>query len=305
MVAAEFGHYLDEFRWSDSEWESLLLSIRAKRCTPFVGAGACAGLLPTATDLVDEWVKSDGYPFTSGRSLDRVAQYVATVRDVQVPKLRIVEKFRSLRITRPFDPSDEAHTLNRLAKLRQPIYLTTNYDDYLVAALTNEFNAGPEVACCDWYLPRDKRRRFKGLAPTADKPLVYHLHGRYQDPPSMVLTEDDYLDFLTQVIDDKRLLPPAVDGAFGNSMFLFIGYGLTDLNFRVLFKKLAMYRAANAYTHVAVQLEPGDTQATNEMKLRQAVYLSKLYKDFLKVKLFWATAAEFMRELTDRLGAHP
>jgi hypothetical protein len=39
--------------------------------------------------------------------------------------------------------------------------------------------------------------------PSPTEPLVYHLHGFDQVPPSLVLSEDDYLEFLVAIPRDK------------------------------------------------------------------------------------------------------
>jgi hypothetical protein len=293
---------LQEYAWNEGDWEVLLLSIEEKSCTPFLGAGACAGYLPTAESLAEEWALLDGFPFKEGRSLDRVAQYVATKTAPQVPKFRIAAKFRELKKLHHPNFDDPNYALRIIARLRQPIYLTTNYDDYMAQAIEKEINHAPDIAFCEWHKPRAERKRLRGLAPTPERPLVYHLHGVYQDPKSIVVTEDDYLDFLAQVIDDKGLMPPAIDAAFGNSMFLFIGYSLADMNFRILFKKLAMYLGANSFKHAAVQLGPGKKGETRESRVQQLKYLNKRYES-LKIKVFWGDAGQFAQELMSRITA--
>ena len=42
-------------------------------------------------------------------------------------------------------------------------------------------------------------RRQRGFVPTPANPLVYHLHGHLEMPQSLVLTEDDYLEFLVRI----------------------------------------------------------------------------------------------------------
>ena len=37
--------------WNDADWEALIRAIRATQCTPFLGAGACAGVLPLGGDI--------------------------------------------------------------------------------------------------------------------------------------------------------------------------------------------------------------------------------------------------------------
>ena len=56
--------------------------------------------------------------------------------------------------------------------------------------------------------------------PEPMKPVVFHLHGWLGIPESLVLTEDDYLDFLVAVSRDERsLLSHEVHLASTSSLF--------------------------------------------------------------------------------------
>ena len=79
-----------------------------------------------------------------------------------------------------------------------------------------------------------------GFVPTPASPVVFHLHGRLSVPESLVLTEDDYLDFLVTVSRDQKLLPHQIKRAMAGASLLFIGYRLADWNFRVLHRGLVM-----------------------------------------------------------------
>jgi hypothetical protein len=115
----------------------------------------------------------------------------------------------------------------------------------------------PKRELCRWnqFVELEETSVFKsGYTPTAANPLVYHLHGHYDLPQSLVLTEDDYLDFLVHLSRDQALLPPAVQRALAGTSLLFIGYSLSDWNFRVLFRGLVGSLGASlGYTSVAVQ----------------------------------------------------
>jgi len=60
----------------------------------------------------------------------------------------------------------------------------------------------------------DRDRTYR---PTEAKPLIYHLFGHHRRPRSLVLTEDDYFDFLIGVTRDKDLVPVGVRRAFADS----------------------------------------------------------------------------------------
>jgi hypothetical protein len=47
----------------------------------------------------------------------------------------------------------------------------------------------------------------EGFEPTIQSPVVFHLHGYADDPSTMVLSEDDYLDFLVELARDPESAP--------------------------------------------------------------------------------------------------
>jgi hypothetical protein len=110
------------------------------------------------------------------------------------------------------------------------------------------------------------------------------------------LTEDDYVDFLVGM--DEELLPEAIQGALTETNVLFLGYGLNDWNFRVLFRTIARYLERSIRPgHVSVQLVPPP------LEKRAAVldYLNK-YFGALDIRVYWGTCQQFARELWDRMG---
>jgi len=294
--------------WNDDDWDALLYAIRHKQCTPFLGAGACADVLPLGGDLAEEWAKDYKYPFPDTRNLVRVSQFVAIKAGPRTPRFKIKESF-SKKI--PPDTPDEPHRV--LAELRLPLYITTNYDDFMWRALNRVLAKGrpshqAKREVCMWH---ESRRRGKvserqDIQATAEQPVVFHLHGTLDDIDSMVLTEDDYLDFLMCISETTTLIPPRIERAFSDSTLLFMGYSLDDMNFKVLFRKLAGYmQRAEGARHVAVQLAPstkGSTAEQIEQARHQRTYLERHF-DLQKVKIFWGPCKEFAKQIRVRWKA--
>ena len=51
-----------------------------------------------------------------------------------------------------------------------------------------------------------------GFVPTVERPLVYHVFGQLDVPESLVITEDDYDDFLVGITENRALIPPPCSG---------------------------------------------------------------------------------------------
>ncbi len=55
MTKADELNELQPDGWDEGDWEGLLYAIKFKQCTPFLGAGACAGVLPLGGEIAREW----------------------------------------------------------------------------------------------------------------------------------------------------------------------------------------------------------------------------------------------------------
>lgn len=172
------------------------------------------------------------------------------------PKEEILSRWFSAVTSPDFNAPDEPHSV--LADLPLPVYLTTNYDDFMCRALRNR-GKEPGRELCRWNkFVRDLPSVFDtGFTPTPASPIVFHLHGHNEVPESLVLSGDDYLDFLVNMSRDQGLLPPRIQEAISGSSLLFIGYSLQDWSFRVLFRGLVMaYEKTLRRVNVSVQLLP-------------------------------------------------
>ncbi len=133
-----------------------------------------------------------------------------------------------------------------LADLPLPVYITTNYYDLMVQALKSRGKTSI-LEYCRWNkCIIQSKRTSSDYVPTPEKPLVFHLHDKYEVPGSLVLTEFDYLDFLaaisrTATSRKQNLLPPSIQEAFTDPSLLFLGYRIADLGSHVLFRILAEY----------------------------------------------------------------
>jgi hypothetical protein len=130
---------------------------------------------------------------------------------------------------------------------------------------------------------------------------VFHLFGQLGDPESLVLTEDDYFDYLIGVTSNISLIPEVVLGTQTRTQLLFLGFQMDDWNFRVLLKSLRRPggQASRAYEHVAVQIDPDEDRLLDPRRARQ--FLEKYFGDTTnRIGIYWGSAEDFLKELRDR-----
>lgn len=293
----------------DKEWDLLLRRIKDGKCTPFLGAGVCHPPLPLGSHIASEWAQKHHYPLEDSNDLVRVAQFLAVDRrDAMFPKEEILNWFKNIKppdFTNPDDP----HRV--LADLPLPIYITTNYDDFMIQALKSR-NKDPKPELCRWNKRvkdqlKDKPSILKSgsvFAPTVANPVVFYLHGQTEVPESLVLTEDDYLDFLVNINKDPDLIPKKIQGVLGGTSLLFLGYGIKDWDFRVVFRSLVSYlEISTKRAHVSVQLAPGEGKISAEQKAKAQEYLDKYFGE-LNIRVYWGPCSEFAKDLRKKWEAY-
>lgn len=197
----------------------------------------------------------------------------------------------------------DPHTI--LANFPIKTYLTTNYDDFMMRALQQESGGRkqPVSQVCTWWDVGEKKPYLE--QPTEDEPLIYHLHGRWNDPRSLVLTEDDYLTYLGNLVEmsasAESPLPSPVLNTMTVSPLLFVGYSLRDWNFRVLFYGLLKGMPANMRRrHVSVQLMPDLNTSVADAANKAREYLQR-YLDGWNITIFIGSTEEFFEELRSRM----
>lgn len=284
----------------EADWELLLRRIKNGKCTPFIGAGACWGVLPTGAEIARDWAASYKYPLDCTHELAKIAQYIAVRTDQNTPKEMIQERFKN--ITPPdFTKEDEIHGI--LATLPISTYITTNYDNFMSQALQSR-NKAPVVELCRWNNRIHAPPALKaGYVPSQQAPLVYHLHGHIDVLDSIVITEDDYIDFLLS-LKRPNLLPPCVEEAFAGTTLLFLGYRLADWDFRVIFRSLVSYRTiSGSSAHISVQILPmGESFKDADRREIQDIFDKYFRKS--EIRVYWGTCQEFVMDLRKRWEAY-
>ncbi|UCG25556.1 MAG: SIR2 family protein [Chloroflexota bacterium] len=137
--------------------------------------------------------------------------------------------------------------------------------------------------------------------PTSDEPLVYHLLGLDAYPASMVLTEDDYLDFLVSISADRRIIPGRVKQALSDSSLVLLGYELLGWDFRVLFRGLiTRKRSARRTLSLAIQLAPATDEAGQPTEMTGAQSYLERYFYKANFDIYWGSPQEFVQDLWRR-----
>lgn len=102
---------------------------------------------------------------------------------------------------------------------------------------------------------RDRSSDTRLSLPTADRPIVYSLFGRHDQPESMVLTDKNLLDYLVRITKESPPLPDSIRATLRapSTLFLFIGFGFTNWWLRLLLKVLDITGVENRGLSLALE----------------------------------------------------
>ncbi|MFQ5632214.1 MAG: SIR2 family protein [bacterium] len=270
----------------DIDWPVLLFNMKAQKLVPFLGAGASLiadgeNGLPGGGKLAELLADECGYPGHDRWDLLRVAQYYS----LRFGELGLRESLQK-KISLPGVQPGEVHKI--LAGWPIHVVLTTNYDNLMERAFAM---AGKDPAK-EIYNRFGDQEQIQ-IDPNEHTPLVYKLHGSLDHIDSMVITEDNYIDFMISLIEGNPKVPDFISKIFRTCSILFIGYGLKDWNIRVL---LRYFRQADIRSF-AVQR---DKKAMSDDLTKKEWQSVVLYWEHKKISVYNCDALAFLHELDRR-----
>lgn len=321
------------------QWDAVITDLTDELCVPVLGPSLVESLFGTTRDIARRWAEHYEFPLAPRNrdDLAQVAQYLA-YRQSSAYALQALRAYLAHYLRRKYerdlppellqgpvnvglvnslvshigakerqgDPND-VHRL--LAKLPVKIYVNANRDNLLRDALVEEGRT-PHIQLCTWRIKNDMPVPMgppldPGYEPSQKEPLIFHVFGNLEYPESLVLTEDDYFNFLIAVTRNEALrkmsIPPKVSTALASSGLLLLGFQVDDWDFRVLFSSILKQSGSllsEQRTRVAVQLSPVEGRIIDPDRAVQ--YLRKYFERQARIGVSFVTMDDFMRQLTAR-----
>lgn len=314
-------------------WQQVIIErIKAGKVVPLISNVVSNDLvLGGNADLINAYATYINYPLPDKDNLPKMAQFIS-VTDENVTDPRVVkEDYINFVKNRLFDIAerdgtdedalaeieerfddvdfsefsetlgyprfgrDQTNPLLILAEFPLPIYLTTSYHNFIEVALRRA-GKNPRTEICRWHKGLESIPSVfdNDYQPTKDEPLVYHLHGFDAHPGSLILTEDDYMEFLVAISQNMGRgtdpIPRRIRQAMADSSLVLLGYNLRSWDFRVLFWGLIKPRPLQQ-TSVSLQLSPNDVEKK---------YLQKYLNEF-EFKVYWGDIYQYTQELRQAL----
>ncbi len=327
------GHITSQ-RDEEEFWSFLLDYIANGQCTPFLGPRVNAGLLPDAGTIARALATRHHYPLAETDNLAQVAQFIGLkapgvlrsnylqfiqrqlfnylgLKPSKEEKLRFSKLSFSKTVTE-LDwaerilllQEDQIHHL--LADLKLPLYVTTNFDNFMVEALKCK-GLTPRQVGLRWNPGQEAEKEKFIISPVAssEEPIVLHLNGFDGEPEqrrNLVLSEDDYLAHFMRISRDQQtVLPMNLLQMLSQNSFLFLGYNLDDWEFRILLQGLLKEIAKTGGKELHVRVQLGINNPLNE---EEAVDYLRRYLGQFNIDIYWGTTQQFVTELHTRWQAY-
>lgn len=215
----------------DSEWRRLIRMIRNDACILLLGPGVAVDpeelegislAAKLAQVLADQM--NDTHEAMDEGHLAHIAQMYQRENDRVTLEIEVEDFYRPYR-----DRTTEIH--RRLASL--PISLCIDLTP--TGLMANAYHETNKTPFRDFY--GSANGQAISLAEFTPKyPLIYKLFGNLDDSASLVLTENDLLDFLVNVAKNTPALPKDLTSRFSDPKlsFLFLGFGFQHWYLRIL-----------------------------------------------------------------------
>lgn len=227
----------------ERKWRKFLRDIQENRCILMLGSGLSGlsvdGKWKSLTAAFSEYLAEQleeeeiAYEKSQKNNLPYIAQLFLTIEDVRRIDLEDEAKDFLKRHTKNIPP-----IYHLLAKLPFNLIVNTTFDNYLERA----FNQAGKFSKSYYY--NYKRKGLEEIDPKSisDKtPLIYNLFGSIEKTESLVLADEDQVEFVRNVVREDPGVPEQIMEQFDHSKtYLFLGFNVDHWQFRLLLESLKL-----------------------------------------------------------------
>jgi hypothetical protein len=225
---------MSELLWKDEYLDEIVDTINKNNCILLLGPDASVETVNGKSQAVTESLaqelsieinESNGLRVNDTSDLLEVARAYIDRKKEKKPLILKVAEFYKKRETRTSD----LHM--NLAALPFYFSVISTPDKMFIKAL-EENGKTPIIESYDFI---GDPKQIKEIG-TIEKPLLFYLYGRLEEPYSLVLSEYDLLDFLVKVISDDPPIPERISRELHSykKSILFLGFGFKHWYLRIL-----------------------------------------------------------------------
>lgn len=303
------------------KWSSICHQVNKGKFIPILGPELGEDLFGGTRELARELAEKHAFPLAEHDRTDlaKVSQFISTSQSRRFAQEIVADQFQARLSERLSLKSDklvelaakkfqaqEDNPYRILSDLPAAVYLNASHDELPYQSL-KAAKKEPESLVCSWRgkgVP--KKPKPINAEPVPQTPWVYQVFGVFGKPDTLVLTEDDFFDYMIETSRSKLLLP-SLTGRLMESSLIFLGFRLTDWRFRVLFRMIVTQEGSEAMkdlSHVGVQVNPDENSLADverTMKYMES-YFQEAKGEAPSISIYWGSATDFLKELRKRLA---
>ena len=226
-----------------SQWRRFIRDIQENRCILMLGNGLSGlssddnptSLAAAFSEYLVEELKAEKIPFDESQkqNLPYIAQLCLSINNFRRIDLEDEAKDFIKRRTKNIPP-----VYHQLAKLPFSLVINATFDNYMERA----FNQAGKF--CTPYYYNFQRTKSEDIDPdiiTTKTPLIYNLFGSVKKTESLVLTDQDQVKFVHNVVKEDPDIPEQIMEQFDhNKVYLFLGFNVEHWQFRLLLESLKL-----------------------------------------------------------------
>ena len=276
----------------DRKWKKLIRDLHEGRCILMLGSGLSGikkegqwqSLSTAFSEYLATQLDEEGIKYEKGqeKNLPYISQLFMTIEDVRRIDLEDEAKDFIKSNTTEIPP-----IYHQLAQLPISLVINTSFDDNNIEKAFNR--TGKSCHSHFYNFKRKSLERINSEKISINSPLIYNLFGAIDKTESMVLTDEDQLEFVHNVVRENPGIPEQVLEQFDHSKtYLFFGFNLEHWQFRLLLESLNLK-------------EGNQTHAPNGLQPLSGI-TKKIFETRFKFHFIDRGMVEFLAELTQRYG---
>lgn len=283
--------------FSEGDWGLLIQSINRNRCILLLGPNAAMDPNDPSRPLTQNLAAALSLKLENSEQMvsDRDLAHVAELYYREKVDRYGLEK----EVAQFYDQYKNATTdaFRNLAALPFTLCLSTTHDCLFENAIAME-NKSPVLGHYNFR----SHTGFPHFEPTEENPFIYKLYGSLEDGDSLVITESDLLDFLSNVIRKSPPIPDLIASKFADKgvSFLFIGFGFQQWHLRI---QLNILRAEK-HDNRSIALENQEFFDHPEQEKTVVYYDDKVHLNFRNLPLD-DFAARLRKMYESQVGVDP
>lgn len=260
----------------EQDWEEILDSLDAEKCVIFLGSGLYQG--PDGMNLdqaMGQWLELDNpdHPSIHLHNDDGFFLF----RSERRHKRKVIEQIKSF-YSQPFPETSACFA--QLAQIPFNIIISLMPDNILARTFDE---LGLAYQSDLYFRKRPHAQNFE--VPTQNKPLIYNLLGNIEEPESLVLTHNDFFDYMESVFIAKSMHPLLKEELEKAERYIFLGLPYEKWYFQFLLRVLSLH---------SEKLRDVERMAVEEF---QNPKLQKMYTEEFKINFVTDHPERFIQDL--------